>query len=147
MKKILFSTAFAATLLSITPLACAQADRDIKYRQGVFTAMAWNMAPMAAMIKGETPYNKDVFSKHAARVSALTAMPWDAFGPGTDKGSKAKPALWKETDKFKELAQRMEAAAKNLTEVAQSGDLDKIKPAFAATGKACSNCHDNYREK
>jgi len=34
-----------------------------------------------------------------------------------------------------------------LAEVAKSGDLDQIKPAFGALAKTCKGCHDNFREE
>ena len=68
MKKAL-QVVVGVALAGAVTLASAQgvpADRAIKFRQGVLTAMGWNMGPMGAMVKGERPYNKDEFLLRAS---------------------------------------------------------------------------------
>jgi cytochrome c556 len=124
-------------------------DRAIKYRQGVLQAMGWNMGPMAAMVKGEKPYDKDEFLKRATWVSELAVMPFEGFTPGSDQGAptKAKPEIWKDMAKFKQLAEAMQAASVKLVAAAKVGTLDAVKGPFGDLGKACSNCHDDFRNK
>jgi cytochrome c556 len=75
-------------------------------------------------------------------------MPWDGFGPGTDTGAptKAKPEIWKEQAKFKQLQEALRVETGKLASVAGSG-LDGLKGQLGATGKACTNCHDDFRNK
>lgn len=124
-------------------------DRAIKYRQGVLQAMGWNMGPMAAMVKGEKPYDKDEFLKRATWVSELATMPFEGFTPGSDQGAptKAKPEIWKDMAKFKQLGEAMQAASVKLVAAAKVGTLDAVKGPFGDLGKACSNCHDDFRNK
>ena len=124
-------------------------DRAIKYRQGILQAIGWDMGPMAAMVKGEKPFDKDEFLKRATWVSELAAMPWEGFTPGSDQGAptKAKPEIWKDMAKFKQLGEAMQAASVKLVAAAKVGTLDAVKGPFGDLGKACGNCHDDFRAK
>lgn len=73
-----------------------------------------------------------------------------AFGPGTDKGSiptRAKPEIWAEQAKFKELNEKLVIETTKLAAAAKTGNADTLKAAFGATGAACKACHDNYQAK
>ena len=76
-------------------------------------------------------------------------MAWEGFPPGTDQGAptKAKPEIWTDSAKFKEAADRLQAETPKLVAAAKTGDMNQIKPAFTSVGKACDNCHDNFRNK
>jgi cytochrome c556 len=141
---VALATAFATAAVAQTP-----AERAIKYRQGAFQVMAWNMGPMAAMVKGERPYDKDEFLRRATIVEHAAPLPWEAFGAGTDAGAptKAKAEIWKDQAKFKQYADALQAESVKLVAAAKVGTLDAVKGPFGAVGKACSNCHDDFRAK
>jgi cytochrome c556 len=124
-------------------------DRAIKYRQGVLNAQGWNAGIMNAMVKGEKPYNKDEFLLRATYLDELSHMAWEGFIPGSDQGAptKAKPEIWTEPAKFKQYQVDLQTAAAKLLIAARSGDMAQIKPAFSDVGKACGNCHDDFRAK
>jgi cytochrome c556 len=127
-----------------------KADRAIKYRQGVFQAMGWNFySVLGPMTKGEIPYNKDQAVRSATFLSQLALMPYYGFVPGSDQGAptKAKPEIWKETAKFEKLQQDMQAETVKLVAAAQTGDPAALKTAVTNTGRACANCHDDFRNK
>lgn len=144
---------FASTLLAgIVAIAWAQdlkPDRAIKFRQGIMQAQGWNAGMMGAMVKGEKPYNKDEFLTRATYLDQLVQMAWEGFIPGSDQGAptKAKPEIWKEPAKFKQYQTEVQAATPKLVAAAKTGDMNAIKPAFGDVGKACSNCHDDFRAK
>ena len=104
---------------------------------------------LPAMAKGDRPYNKDEAVRAATFVNQLLAMSWDAFAPGTDTGAptKAKPEIWKEPAKFKQLADAAQAESLKLVAAAQAGDLAALRPAVGAMGKSCNNCHDDFQSK
>jgi cytochrome c556 len=86
--------------------------------------------------------------RSAEIIEATGKLPYEAFTPGSDlMESKAKPLLWKEEAKFKQLASDMQAETVKLTAAAKTGNLDNVRNAFRATAKACDACHDDYREK
>jgi len=124
------------------------ADRAIKYRQGILQGMGWHMGVLGAMAKGERPYDKETAARSAKFVNELTDMPWDGFTPGSDAGAptKAKPEIWKEKAKFDKYAQELKVETTKLASAAGT-DLNALKAAVGPTGKACSNCHDDFRNK
>lgn len=152
MRKLVLALSTAAALATVG-VAFAQgspADKAIKYRQGVYGIMGWNFGPMAAMVKGEKPYDKEAFARHAKNVAAVGPMALEGFGPGTDKGAaetKAKPEIWTKMDDFKSKMTKMNDEATKLAAISQTGTLDEIKKQFGATGATCKACHDDYKNK
>ncbi|MCC7327495.1 MAG: cytochrome c [Burkholderiales bacterium] len=141
-----------AVIVTFSAAAAAQEmkpDRAIKYRQGILQAMGWNMGVLGAMVKGEIPYDKDKAVRSATFIGELAQMPFDGFVPGSETGAptKAKPDIWKERAKFDKLAQAMQAETLKLVAAAKTGDVAQLRTAAGATGKACSNCHDDFRNK
>jgi cytochrome c556 len=139
-----------ATVLAIgTGFAFAQFQKPedaIKYRQSAFTVMANSFGKIGAVVKGEAPYNKDEVAKNTAIVAMMSALPWQAFGPGTE-GGKAQAEIWSDNAKFKSASEKMQLAVVDLNKAAQSGDLESIKKAYAAAGATCKNCHDDFKKK
>lgn len=146
--KVCIGAALAAAVVT-TAVAQVTPDRAIKYRQGALQVLGWNMGPMGAMVKGERPYNKDEFLQRAMNIEHVAGLPWEGFGPGTDTGAptKAKPEIWKDAAKFKQYQDALQAEAVKLVAAAKQGNLDAVKGPFGAVGKACSNCHDDFRSK
>jgi len=146
-------TALAATLAcALIGGAAAQQvkpDRAIKYRQGILQAQGWNTEIMAAMVKGERPYDKDEFLRHAVYLEELSHMAWDGFPAGSDQGAptKAKPEIWTDNAKFKQAALNLQNETPKLVTAAKTGDMNQIKTAFSDVGKACKGCHDDFRAK
>ena len=152
-KKILVPILGAAAVVAAFSTAVIaqemKADRAIKYRQGILQAIGWNMGVLGGMAKGEVPYDKDKSIRAATFVSELAQMPWDGFVPGSDTGAptKAKPEIWKDKAKFDKLAKDMQAETLKLVAAAKTGDVAQLRTAVGATGKSCSNCHDDFRNK
>lgn len=147
MKKIIIPALFISLL---SPLAAhaqfAKSEDAIKYRQSTFIVMAAHFSRIGGVVKGEKPFNKDEVAANAAVVASLAHLPWQAFGAGTE-GGKSLPEIWKEADKFKAGADKMEKAVAELNTAAKSGNLEAIKKTFGAAGQTCKACHDNYRKK
>jgi cytochrome c556 len=59
----------------------------------------------------------------------------------------AKPIIWTDWNKFLENQKALAAEADKLAEAAKGGDKAKIQEQFGATGKACGDCHNTFREK
>ena len=138
--------ALALTLAAPAMAQFAKPEDAIKYRQSAFALMGAHMGRLAAVVKGEVPYNKEDVVRNAAIISTLSSMPWQAFGPGTE-GGKAEPAIWKESAKFKSAADKMQAAVAELNTATQSGNPENLKKALGATGQTCKACHDDFRKK
>ena len=147
--RIALGTLISAISLSIASPAFAQFAKPedaVKYRQSTFALMGAHMGRLAAVVKGETPYNKDNVVRNAAIISMLSGMPWQAFGAGTE-GGKAQPNIWADGAKFKSASEKMQAAVADLNSAAQSGNPENLKKALGAASQTCKACHDDFRKK
>lgn len=150
MKKTLVALAAALALGAVGGAALAQVKPDVlvKQRQAGMTLIGKYFGPLGGMAQGKVPFNAQVVQRNADYLAALSQMPWDGFDPSTaNEKSRAKPELFKETQKVKELADRFQSEVKKLQSVAKSGDEGTVKAQIGAVGKACGACHDAYREK
>ena len=145
------SIALIATVLAFTTPASAQfakPDDAVKYRKNALFVMQQNFGRVAAMASGKAPFDAKVAAESAAVADYMGKLPWAAFGEGTDKGdTRAKAEIWKESAKFKEYADKMQAEMSKLAAAAKTGNLDSIKTAVNATGGTCKTCHDAYRKE
>lgn len=151
MKKTLVAASIAAILGGGAGIVLAQAKPDVlvKQRQGAMALIAKYWGPIAGMASGKVqPYNADVVSRNATYLENLAQMPWDAFHEST-KGEKSRalPAVWSKKAEFDQLAQRLQTETQKLGQVARAKDEAGVKQQFAAVGKVCGACHENFREK
>ena len=150
MKRLLIALLLAACSALFAGSAFAQIKPEdaTKYRQGVYRVIGWNFGPMAAMAKGDRPYDAAAFARHAEILAFMSKLPLEGFVPGSDSGeTKAKPEIWLDMDDFKAKLEKMQAEATKLAEVAKSGDFNAAKAQLGETGKACKARHDKYRNK
>jgi cytochrome c556 len=147
-------SAALATVLLLTASGSAPAhehspaERAIEYRQSVYHVIAWNLAPMGAAMKGTAPYDKDAFALAASRIAALAPMLPEGFPAGSYVAGKtdAKPELWQQPTEFARLMKDLASRSAALAEIAKTGDLEKIRPAFNDLTKACKACHETFRK-
>jgi len=148
---VIVSLALAASLVSVSASAqFAKPEDAIKYRQSALTVMGASFARLGAMANGKLPYDAAAAASNAEVVAFMSHLPWQGFGPGTDKGREtaARPEIWQEQAKFKDRAEKMQATvAQTLLPAAKSGSLDQLKAAFGPTAQSCKACHDDFRRK
>jgi cytochrome c556 len=150
VKKTIVAAAAVIALGAIAGAALAQVKPEVlvKQRQSAMTLIGKYFGPLGGMAQGKAPFNAQLVQRNADYLAALTQMPWDGFDPSTaNEKSRAKPELFKETQKVKELADRLQSEVKKLQSAAKGGDEGAIKAQIGAVGKACGACHDAYREK
>lgn len=149
MKPVLpFSLLLAGALLSGPAAAQFQTpEAAIKYRQGAFSVMGAHFSRIAMMAQGIQPYDAKMVASNAEVVANMAALPFNAFGAGTDKGlpNRSKPEIWRETAKFRSASGRMLAEVTKLDAAAKSGDFEAVKLAVGNLGKSCKSCHDDFR--
>jgi len=148
MRKIMLSLACVAAATALPAQAqFAKAEDAIKYRKASFTVMAAHFGRLGAMANGRAPFDAKQAADNAAVLATVAALPWAAFGEGTDKGeTRAKPEIWKESAKFKEGADKMQAEMGKLVAAARTGNLDTLKAAFGPAAQSCKACHDAFRK-
>jgi cytochrome c556 len=152
MKRTFCSLAVAATFATLAAPAYAQFNKPedaIRYRQSAFVVMSNHMGRINAQLKSSTP-NIQVIQSSAALVETMSKLPYEAFIPGSENGgtppTRAKPDVFKDADKIKTLAEKMQTEVAKLNTVAKGGDIAAIRAQFGEAGKACKACHDDYRK-
>lgn len=149
MKKVLLALTATCALGAALPVAAQfrKPEDAIRYRQSVMTVMGTHFGRVAAMASGRAPFDAKAAAENAAIVSSMSKLPWTAFGDGTDMAlpTRAKPEIWKESAKFHEAAEKLQAEVAKLDAAAKAGNLDQIKAAVGAVGRNCKACHDKYQ--
>ena len=144
---LLAAAAVAGAAVALPAAAQFQKPEDaIKYRQSAMFIQGQHVGRLGAMAAGRVPYDATVAVANAEVVAQISRLPWAGFGPGTE-GGKAKPEIWKEQAKFKELSERLISDTDKLLVAAKAGNLDALKTAMNAVGETCKTCHDTFRAK
>jgi cytochrome c556 len=145
---------FGLLLLLALPMAAqaqgfapAKGDDAFRYRQSTMFMMGQHVGALAAMVRGDKPFDQEVFVANAEKVQMFSTMPWDSFWvPGSDQGKhRMKPEIFKEKDQFLSNSKRLQEETAKLVLVAKTGDQGAIKKQFGAVGQACKHCHESYR--
>jgi len=153
LRLITLPVLFILAGLALSPLAISHYDdKQVhqSYRQSYFTMLAANFGPMAAMVKGDIPWEENQMAGYADQLAALVTLDvMRGFADGSDKGTtRAKPEIWENKPDFKSKMDDLKAAVNTLQEVANQGtDRNAIAAQVTATGKACKACHDDYKSK
>jgi cytochrome c556 len=150
VKKTLVAASVVVVLGGAAGAALAQVKPEVlvKQRQSAMTLIGKYFGPLGGMAQGRTPFDAKLVQRNADYLHALSQMPWDGFDPSTkNEKSRALPALFEQPDKVKEAAERFQSEVAKLQAAAKGGDEGAIKAQIGAVGKACANCHDNFREK
>lgn len=150
MKRTVVAAIAALALGAFAGAATAQVKPEVlvKQRQAAMTLIGKYFGPLGGMAQGKVPYNAQVVQRNAGFLDNLTRMPWDGFDAST-KGQKSRalPAVFDDSAKFKEAASRLENEVAKLYQVSRGGDEAAVKAQIGAVGKSCGGCHDNFREK
>jgi len=148
MKMSLLAAGLAVAVISGEALAQAKPEVLVKQRQSAMTLMGKYFGPMAGMAQGRVPYDAKIVQRNAGFLDNLSRMPWDGFGENTkDVKSAALPAIWSDSAKWAEAADRLQNEASKLYAVSRSGDEAAVKAQVGAVGKACGACHESFRQK
>lgn len=148
MKMSLLAAGLAVAVMSGEALAQAKPEVLVKQRQAAMTLQGKYFGPMAGMAQGRVPFDMKIVQRNAGFLDNLSRMPWDGFSENTkDVKSAALPAIWSESAKFAEAADRLQNEASKLYAVSRSGDEAAVKAQIGALGKACGGCHETFRQK
>jgi cytochrome c556 len=139
----------AALTWSLAVEAQVKPEDTIKYRKGLMQVQAWALRPIAQMVKGEIPVDRDALVRYAAVIELTSRMVAEGYPPGTERGSdtRSRPEVWSDNAKFRQAVERFHADSTKLVEAARVGTVDAVRAPFAAVAKGCTGCHDNYRSR
>ena len=149
MKKLVTAASALLALMLALPAAAqfAKPEDAIKYRKASFTVMGAHFGRVGAMATGKVPYDAKAAAENADIAAAMSKLPWAAFPEGSDKAeTRAKPEIWKDSAKFKEAADKMQAELTKVSAAAKTGNADALKTAFGPAAATCKGCHDNFRK-
>jgi len=150
MKNLFLSIIFfGSTLIAASAQAqFAKPEDAIKYRKAAFIVMGAHNSRLGAMAQGRIPFDAKIAAENAEIVAAMAKLPWVAFGEGTETGdTRAKAEIWKDSAKFKDLANKLQLESEKLVLAAKSSNQEAFKTAFTATSGTCKSCHDDFRSK
>jgi cytochrome c556 len=139
----------AATLLLGVGAVMAQQDQ-VKTTQTVMKGNGKNAGALAAMIKGEKPYDQATVDAAIAQFDD-TAKKLPTLFPASIKGAKfdgdysPTDKIWDDKAGFDE---HIASFAKTVSDAkGKIKDLDALKAELPVIGKQCGGCHETYRIK
>ncbi|MBA5777796.1 cytochrome c [Stappia sp. F7233] len=152
MKRILAATSALAFVLSAAlPAIADRAEDAVMARQGLMNLNSFNLGGLAAMAKGEVPYDAaqaTVFATNLNQLSHLEILvlfPIDTDNEAMPGKTRALKALWADPAAVEEKIAAWRQATETLAAEA-GGGLDSVKAGLGALGKTCNGCHESFRQ-
>jgi len=125
--------------------AAADTPNPIEQRQEAMKSIGKAMKGLAAIAKGEVPFDPASVQQHATTIAdnlhTASGLFPEGSGPGTIE-TRAKPEIW--TNKA-DFDSKLKAAHQAAVELAAVSDQAAYRPALGKLGQACRSCHDSYR--
>ncbi|MDX1812020.1 MAG: cytochrome c [Gammaproteobacteria bacterium] len=124
----------------------------IKARQAEMHLRSFNAGPLFAMAKGKMPYDAKLAGKLAGNLELMLKLDnGRAWMQGTSNkeypdNTTALPKIWETWPKIADYGKDYGKAVKELSAEAGNGK-DALAKKVKALGKACKECHDEFREK
>ena len=144
--------AMALAVFTGTGMASAQEDHSaaVKARQAHMQLNGFFMGQLAAIAKGQVPYDAAQATGVVNSMLALNTMDVGAmWPPGSDNQAlpgktRALPEIW---TTFPAIVEKSDALTKALEAmvVAAGTDLASLQGAFGAVGAGCGGCHRSFR--
>ena len=137
------------TLLLGVGVVAAQQDQ-LKQTQAVMKGNGKNAGALAAMVKGEKPYDQAAVDAAMAQFEDTikkfpTLFPDSIKGLKADGDYSASPKVWEDRAGFDEhIASFAKAVADAKGKIT---NLETLKVVLPAIGKQCGGCHETYRVK
>lgn len=156
MKRSLMMALACTCMATALPVAAQTAspfqkpEDAIKYRRAAFTLLGSHTGRLGAMAQGKVPFDAKVAAENAAVMESVSKLPYVAFLEGTDKGdTKAKPEIWKNWDKFRSGALKMQEEVAKLAAASRNPGFtaDQLKSLMGGVGGACKGCHDDFKNQ
>ena len=136
------------TGLALEAWAQQKPENYIRFRKANQQVVIFHMRPLAAMAKGQQPFDAAEAARVANVIATLAPVFATGFPAGTDQGdTRARPEIWSQPDKFKQLMDRYAAEANKTLDAAKSGNADNFRTQVGNLSKACDACHDDFRKK
>lgn len=133
------------------------ADKDpkknaIKARQGEMAIRSFNAGPLFAMAKGKMPYDAKMAQTNANNLKVMLDLNnGAAWMKGTSNkeyadDTRALPKIWETWPKIADYGKDYAKAVNGVAAAAGNGQ-EALAAAVKDLGKACKDCHDEFRKK
>src|SRR5882762_869311 len=139
-----------AALLAFSAGAVVAQQDQVKQTQAQMKDNGKNAGALAAMVKGEKPYDQSTVNAALAQFED-TVKKFPTLFPESTKGLKpegdysASPKIWEDKAGFDA---KIASFAKIVAEAkSKIKDIDSLKATFPAVGKECGGCHETFRVK
>ena len=147
MKLVVAAAAVAVLAIGAASVATSSPEGTaaIKDRQEAMESVGDAMGPLAAIAKGEAPFDAAVVEKNAGTIAESLKKSAALFPEGSDKGDAetwAKEEIWKNVADFELKMQSARTQAEALQAVTEEA---AFRPALGKLGSSCKSCHQDYR--
>ena len=146
MKRIIV----VAAVLALSAGAVVAQQDQASQTQAQMKDTGRNAGALAAMIKGEKPYDQAAVDEALKQLDD-TAKKLPTMFAASTKGLKAEgdysssPKIWEDKAGFDaKIAEFAKVVTESKTKIK---DLDSLKATVPVIGKACGGCHETYRVK
>ena len=115
-------------------------------------AIGGHISVIAANVKGKVDIQEDIKTHSQALYITIKSINIEkTFPPKTShkeiEKSRALEDIWVATEEYNIAMQNSILAAKNLSDIANSGDKNAVGKALGALGKTCGACHKKFRKE
>ena len=156
INKVITTLVILTMTSTIVPIVYADqksADK-IKFRQSGMMFMRWNMGVIKKnVIKAPQDYNKQAVIDAANVIKSIThsgmftLFTSDTVNGKGWKATRVKSEFFTHPEDVKDHVKKVRSESLSLSEVAQSGDINKIKIQFKSLLNSCKACHKDFRGK
>jgi cytochrome c556 len=117
-------------------------------RKALMTKIGGSMGDLAAIAKGQKPYDAAVVKTSLSAISASAKDFPNHFPAGSETGmdTAAAPAIWQNMDDFKAKAMKLSSDADTVL-ASMPTDQASVGEAMKTLGADCGTCHQTYRLK
>ncbi|EHS50627.1 cytochrome c prime [Rhizobium sp. PDO1-076] len=146
MKLKLVLTAAAAICLGVT-VAIAAGEPQV-VRQEMMKKTGGAMGALAAIAKGEKPFDAEVVKASLTTMVEVGKTFPDQFPAGSETGleTEASPKIWENMEDFKSKSMALVTAAEAQL-ASMPTDQAGVGAVMKAVGGTCGTCHETYRLK
>lgn len=137
-------------VMAMSLAACGGVDPDspLGKRKAIFKEMLTVSEDLGGMLRGRLAYDEQLFTEKAVRLDTISKEPWQHFPTvQEDEKNSARDEVWKEQERFQELARALEETTAHLVLSTTEPPLNKsvLSVRVQAVEDACESCHKEFR--
>jgi cytochrome c556 len=120
-------------------------EEVVAKRLELMKALGPSLKAVSQMLNGQSEFDGAAAEQAMRKVEDHGKQLPALFPEGSHVGTRASELIWQEFDQFSALYADLEAAGRAGAEAAAANDVEGVRAALDAVGKACGSCHEKYR--